>query len=141
MNKEDTVNPDLPPPPPPDNNMNRNMIILVALIFAYLFNSNVIEWIYPTAETDYYVFRDYYYPLRNQVYSIMFFLAFLYMFFNSKKLVKSFAAFAVFVSFASAIDKCVYNFYQFKTTDWIVIGVGILSALYVYYYGRKIRRI
>ena len=120
--------------------MIRNLIIIGLLVLAYIFNSNVAESIYPAAKTDYSEFLKYY-DLRNQIYAVMFFLAFLFAFFNSRGGVKAIATFGVFVSFASVIDKVFYNFYQFKTTDWIIIGIGLITAIYVYYYERKNRRI
>lgn len=136
-----TVNPDIPPPlPDKQEDKERNLIIVIVLILAYLFNSNLAEYLYPDAASDYDQWKKYY-NLRNQIYAVMFFVSFLYVFFNSRLWVKSLAAFALFVTFGSVIDKVFYNFYQFKYTDWFIIFAGAVAAIYVYRHGRKNRRI
>lgn len=111
--------------------MNKNLIITIVLVLGYVFNSNIAEYLYPEAATNYDQWLQYY-NLRNQIYSILFFLTFLFIFFNSRGLTKSLAMFAVFISFASMIDKVFYNFYQFKASDYIVIAAGVMGGLYVH---------
>lgn len=135
--------------------MKKSLVIVIVLVAGYLFVSNITEWFsHPilqetkglTKQERYEYFNtmpyekhvtydvEYaqYIKLKFQVYSVMFFLSFLYIFFNSNRLVKAISAFAVFISFASVIDKVFFNFYQFKATDWIVIAAGILGSLYVH---------
>lgn len=126
-----TVNPDLPPPPPPKYKPI-NYYIIILLVLAYLFNSNAVEWIYPLAHSDYNEFLKYY-ELRGQVYEIMFFLAFLFAFLNTRKLLKGMAAFVMCLSFASVIDKVFLNITQFVLTDYIIIAFGIIAGVYVYF--------
>lgn len=112
--------------------MKKSLIIVILFVLGFLFNSNIVEWIYPNAANDYNEFLKYY-DLRNKIYSLLFLLPFIYILYNYKsKLIRSIAVFGLFITFASAFDKIIFNFYQFKASDWIIIGAGIIGGLYVH---------
>ncbi len=135
--------------------MKKNLIIVILFVSSFLFVSNVTEWFsHPMIKetknmtkeqrTDYFnnlnheqyvtysVEYGSYVTLKFQIYSVLFFLPILYMVFTGNKMIKIIATFALFISFASMFDKIILNIYQFKATDWIVIGAGILGGLYVH---------
>ena len=119
---------------------NKISILAVIFVLVYVFNAHILKFIYPLAHTVHSEFVKYY-DTRNSIYAIAFFCGILFMFYNTKGIVKALMTFGVFVSFASVIDKVFYNFYQFKHTDWLIIGIGALAGIYIYYYDRKNRTI
>lgn len=109
--------------------MRLTAIILLAA--CYMLNSPILQMVYPKVSEDYYQYVAFV-AARAKVYECMFFLFFWLLFVESKRMVKSIAAFGMIVTAGSVVDKLFFGFYDYLYSDYILVVVAIIISIRVY---------
>src|SRR5690349_5426667 len=111
--------------------------LVLLLIVLYLGNAPIMSVLYPDVSIDWKQYIQFWYT-RSQLYEIMFMLFCTVIFYSVKEQwVKSLTCFLGILVTGSVVDKCIFGFYQYLYSDFILIGVAFITSFYVYGRAKK----
>ena len=103
----------------------------------FSFNELTLTHFLPMARTHFETWLQYF-IVRDAIYDAMFFISFIVLYWALPGIGKSIAAFGVFLTGGSFIDKVIFGLNQYLYSDIILVIMALLFSLYVYKrYGRS----
>lgn len=115
------------------------VVCIVTAIIIFCFGVPVLKLAYPTAETDYNVFLDYYYA-RETLNEVMITFMFLFAFLSSENsILRAFSIFGFAITFSSTMDKIFLQNFDYLYSDVIIVVASLILAIRTYRNGNPKR--